>query len=237
RLQQELPGTTEEQVLKAKYLYESAFHPDTGEKQNIFGRMSCQVPGGMLVTGAMLSFYKTNSAVVFWQWLNQSFNALVNYTNRNANSPLTVTQMGVAYVTATSAALTSALVLKKYLGSRSSNLLQRFVPFVAVAAANCTNIPLMRQVELSNGVNVFDENGNKATVSKVAAAKGISQVVFSRILMAAPGMTILPFVMEALEKRRLLRNPKLSVVFQTLCVGTILSVMTPTSCAIFNQKW
>lgn len=47
-----------ERVIYAKKLYESAFHPDSGELQNVFGRMSFQVPGGMVLTGAMLQFYK-----------------------------------------------------------------------------------------------------------------------------------------------------------------------------------
>jgi Tricarboxylate carrier. len=58
RLKKEPPGTTKNDAIRAKRLYESAFHPDTGEKQNIFGRMSFQVPGGMAVTGALLTFYK-----------------------------------------------------------------------------------------------------------------------------------------------------------------------------------
>lgn len=109
-----------EEIVFAKKLYESAFHPDTGEKQNLFGRMSFQVPGGMLITGAMLQWYRSVPAIVFWQWVNQSFNALVNYTNRNANSPLTVTQLGVAYVSATSSALVAAIGFKNFMQKHAS---------------------------------------------------------------------------------------------------------------------
>jgi hypothetical protein len=58
RNHQEPPGTTTEQVWYARKLYESAFHPDSGELQNFCGRMSFQVPGGMLITGFMLQFYR-----------------------------------------------------------------------------------------------------------------------------------------------------------------------------------
>lgn len=52
------PGTTKDQLIYAKKLFESSFHPDSGELQNVIGRMSCQVPGGMLITGAMLQWYR-----------------------------------------------------------------------------------------------------------------------------------------------------------------------------------
>lgn len=233
----EPPGTTTEQLIYSRKLYESSFHPDTGDLQNVFGRMSFQVPGGMAITGGMLQFYRTATAVVFWQWVNQSFNALVNYTNRNAKSPLTTTQLGVAYVSATASAMLTALGCKAYWTKNAGPFMQRYVPFAAVAAANCANIPLMRQSEILYGIDVVDENGNQIGHSRIAAAKGISQVIFSRIVMCAPGMLILPVIMERLERYPWFRNVSiLHAPFQTVAVGCFLTFMVPFACAIFPQR-
>lgn len=191
----------------------------------------------MLITGGMLQWYKTTQAVVFWQWINQSFNACVNYTNRNAQSPVTTTQLGVAYVSATSSALVAAIGYKAWLSKRASPFFQRYVPFSAVAAANCVNIPLMRQDELINGVEVQDEAGTVIGKSRVAAAKGISQVVLSRITMAAPGMLLLPVLMERFERYPWFRSVSvLHGPFQTVVCGAFLIFMVPAACAIFPQR-
>ena len=84
----------------------------------------------------------------------------------------------------------------------------RFVPFLAVATANCINIPMMRQGEIVRGVIVMDNDGNQLGESRVrqtllclllehtvlyflqkAATKGIAQVCLSRITMSFPGMS------------------------------------------------
>lgn len=176
----------------------------------------------MLITGGMLAFYRTVPAVVLWQFLNQSFNAIVNYTNRNANSPTSVTQLGLAFVSATGAALVAAIGCKNYWAKRATPLLQRYVPFAAVAAANCVNIPFMRQNEILNGIDVKSADGEIVGQSRLAAIKGISEVIISRITMAAPGMLLLPVVMERLEKLPAYKRIKwINAPFQTIMVGCL----------------
>uniref|UniRef100_A0A1A9Z9K6 Sidoreflexin n=1 Tax=Glossina pallidipes TaxID=7398 RepID=A0A1A9Z9K6_GLOPL len=227
---------TVEELYRYKYLYDSAFHPETGEKSIIIGRMSAQVPMNTLITGCMLSFYKTTPAVVFWQWVNQTFNAIVNYTNRSGATPIPTQQLVTSYVLATGGALTTALSLNR-LVKNLHPLIGRFVPLAAVAAANMINVPMMRLQELKNGVVLLDENNNEMGVSKKAAIFGISAVVASRIAMATPGMTLTPVLINKLEAGGFLKRfPKASAPIQTLFCGFVLIFATPLGCAFFSQR-
>lgn len=90
----------------------------------------------------------------------------------------------------------------------------RFVPFAAVAGANCVNLPFMRWNEIRDGIALFDKDGKRVggrsktsdfvvfllrkgkiklcliQESSKAAKNAIAQVVLSRIGMAVPGLKI-----------------------------------------------
>lgn len=82
-----------------------------------------------------------------------------------------------------------------------------------------------------------DENNNPLGESRKAAVKGITQVVVSRITIAAPGMILLPVVMERLEKYAFMKKIQvLHAPLQAVFVGVVLLFMVPVACALFPQR-
>lgn len=230
---------SEDELWKLKELYDSAFHPQTGEKLFLLGRMSFQVPGNMTITGCMMTFYRSTPAVIFWQWANQSFNAIVNFTNRNASVGVSTEQLWISYGLATSTSVLTALLFNKIVSSTpalANGIIGRFVPLVAVAAANCVNIPFMRSEELKKGITIESADGTPLGSSQQAAIQAVSQVVPSRILMASPAMFIPPLIMAKLDKTAFLtKNPRLRAPVTILMTGVCLTVSTPLCCALFPQ--
>lgn len=172
--------------------------------------------------------------------MNQTFNSVVNYTNRNASIGVTTPQLAQAFVAASTASVVTAVGLNKIIAKTpklSSGFIGRLVPLVAVAAANCVNIPLMRQREVVEGINVELSNGEIIGKSKIAAKKALAQVIPSRILMAAPSMILPALVMTRVEHKPFLsRHPMLKATITVALTGLCLVFSTPICCALFPQR-
>ena len=88
-------------------------------------------------------------------------------------------QLGMAYACACSASVLTAIGFNKLIARNpqlSRGLIGRFVPLLAVAAANCINIPLMRQQEIKYGISIQTEDGEFVGKSTQAAKDAIMQV-------------------------------------------------------------
>ncbi|XP_033231897.1 sideroflexin-2-like [Belonocnema kinseyi] len=234
------PSITREDIIYAKKLHDSSFHPDNGELMTAIGRMSFQVPGNVILTGSMLTFYKSKLAVVGWQLINQSFNAIVNFTNRNAKSDTEGDDNIIkqAYVGATFASCGAALTFKQLFANKGP-LLARVVPFFAVAIGNMVNLPIMRQREITRGIPVSMKNSpeNPIIESRIAAVKGISECVMTRIAMAAPGMLGIPVLTNWTKKYCFYQaRPWLSVPTEITILALLLLILVPTCLAIYPQR-
>jgi tricarboxylate carrier len=227
------PGMTREDVWNAKYIYDSAYHPTTGELVFMPGRMSFQAPGNCIIASGMIIFYKTPLQNILGQLVNQSFNSTVNYSN--APVPKFVPQ---DFAVAAGSACAAAYGMNKMASRFAIPLLARLVPFAAVCVANGINLPYMRRDEIISGMPLEDENGNVVGHSPKIGKEAIIKVVLCRILMATPTMVVPPIVIESLSKpgKLLTKNPALKNPLQVLLVGLSLVFATPAACAIWPQR-
>jgi len=78
-----------EKIYKAQSVVSTAIHPDTGEFIPWPLRFSSFIPMNLPISFGMLFLAPTTFNTLFFQWLNQTYNASLNYANRNASSKYT----------------------------------------------------------------------------------------------------------------------------------------------------
>ncbi|XP_034015868.1 sideroflexin-5a isoform X2 [Thalassophryne amazonica] len=218
------PGVTDAQLWQAQKIKQAIIHPDTGEKIIMPFRMSGFVPFGTPV------------------WLNQSHNACVNYCNRNASKPAPLAKFVQGYLGAVTTAVSIAVGLNvliqkaNHFSPATKLLVQRFIPFPAVASANVCNVVLMRHTELSEGISVLDNNGNVVGTSKVAAKHALLETAMTRVVMPVPIVVLPPVIMAALEKLPLLQRQRRLVlpVHSLVCLAAFAFAL-PLAISLFPQ--
>jgi len=71
---------------KLQTIVNASIHPDTNKPVPWVMRMCAFVPTNLPIIFGMLMTPPTPVNTMFWQWLNQTYNAGMNYGNRNASS-------------------------------------------------------------------------------------------------------------------------------------------------------
>ena len=73
----------------AETVVSTAIHPDTGKLIPWTLRFSSFLPMNIPISFGFIFAAPTPFNTIFWQWLNQTYNAALNYENRNASSVYT----------------------------------------------------------------------------------------------------------------------------------------------------
>ncbi|XP_050177026.1 sideroflexin-5 isoform X2 [Myiozetetes cayanensis] len=185
---------------------------------------------------------QTLASTVFWQWLNQSHNACVNYANRNATKPSPTSKFIQGYLGAVISAVSIAVGLNVLIQRANKFtpatrlLIQRFVPFPAVASANICNVVLMRHTELEEGIDVLDNNGNIVGSSRIAAKHALLETALTRVVLPMPILVLPPIIMSLLEKTSLLRSrPRMILPVQSLVCLAAFGLALPLAISLFPQ--
>lgn len=126
-------------------------HPDSGELVMKFSRANGFVPVNVPLITAMLCSTPTIYNIAFWQWVNGTYNAGMNYFNRNTTAPTSDKDSFIAYLCATGAAVGMSLSMRfitnKLMGGRQGALIpiaRSFTMYMGAATANFVNVQLMR---------------------------------------------------------------------------------------------
>jgi hypothetical protein len=179
--------------------------------------------------------------ILFWQWMNQSQNSLVNYFNRNATSFASDNVIATSYAGAVTSAITIAYGLsravKRFTTPERAATLLKFIALPTSIAASSVNCLIMRWPETETGITVYDSTGAEVGKSKIAAVKAIKETVFSRMLLQVP-VFVFPPVMSMLPPvaRFIQRNPRLATPVMTAFLFVGFGFGLPASIAAFPQE-
>jgi len=180
----------------------------------------------------------STSALLFWSWVNQSQNALINYYNRNASTPMSNATLGMSYSTAVASALTvayglSSLLQRRFGPARAKQLL-KYVAFPSAMVASSLNCYIVRSPEIATGVPLTDANGKnvlEGETSSIAAREGVHSTTMSRALLQAPVYLVPPVLLALLRI-----PPHLATPMTTYLLLCSFGLGLPATIAAFPQQ-
>ena len=233
------PAYNDRALWEAKRVFEAAC-PDGETIIPRPFRMSGFVPYNGPICVAIVASQST-FPLLFWSWVNQSQNALVNYYNRNASSPMANATLAMSYGAAVGSALIVAFglatAIQRHYSPQQAKQLLQWVAFPSAVVASSLNCYIVRSPELETGIplmNVQGENVLEGATSLEAARRGVNATTASRALLQAPVYLLPPLLMStAIAKQWVMRHPAMVVPMTTYLLLTSFGIGLPATVAIF----
>ncbi|CAD7926259.1 unnamed protein product [Amoebophrya sp. A120] len=221
---------------QAKQLVKSMVHPVTQEVMFLPGRMSAFVPVNAPTAMGMLLHGPTGpAAAAFWQFMNQTGNAMTNYVNRSG-ATVDTSALFMSFASACTVSVTVALGMGR-LVARNPALknLGLFVPYVSVCMASMANLFLTRFEEWTNGVPVYDQDGQQLGVSAKAGFEGVWQTVTTRGWVTPLPILVLPPVL-IMAVRRVVANKTVLLATEISMIIGCMYYFLPFTLALQPQR-
>ena len=206
-------------------------------------RMCGFVPVNIPILCGMLIAPPTIFNTILFQWLNQSYNAGLNFGNKNSTCKYTNADIAGGYAAAVSSAIVVSVGMRKATAPLAASatgkkllLINTVVSAVAGGTASFCNTAFMRKAEVDKGILVFSDIKleNEAGVSKLAAYNAVTETAMSRTAMSlvsvsVPAVLILSFGAVGIRPT----GSSTKFLFEVFCIGTALRIGLPFSVSIF----
>jgi sideroflexin-5 len=217
------------QLWEAKRVLDSATNHATGEVVHPLARMCAFIPSSVPITLGMLTMTGP-AATVGLQWLNQSYNALFNYSHRS-KADTTKDEILKAYGVATLTSCGLALGLSRF----SNRIKPAFIiPTIAVMTAGCANVAFTRANEFRQGINVYNDSNEVVGVSKIAGKYAVGYTMLSRSIFLPIPIMVLPGLLSEFIRKRVSKGGKVRDLGISLgCIILSQALALPFCIALF----
>eukprot|EP00344_Euplotes_crassus_P000805 CAMPEP_0196999536 /NCGR_PEP_ID=MMETSP1380-20130617/4692_1 /TAXON_ID=5936 /ORGANISM="Euplotes crassus, Strain CT5" /LENGTH=349 /DNA_ID=CAMNT_0042416491 /DNA_START=14 /DNA_END=1063 /DNA_ORIENTATION=- len=228
----------------AQYLIGSSVHPDTNQILAPYQRFCSYSVINIPILFGMILSKQTTGTVIFWQWINQTYNAAINYSNRNASSDLGTSGLLKAYSAAVISSISIGLGMKRLLAPYSRKFKgpgQLFFNFIinvsAIGSAGVINVLIMRSEEMKKGITLTDSKGNEVGKSPIIGKDAVTKTALSRVILPIPPLLLPTIAFFFMEKRSLVPKSRIAkALTESVIFFCSMVFAPPMCCALFKQN-
>jgi len=224
------------QLWEARYGMRSAINSETGKIIPVYARMCAFVPCNIPIAFGLICLPVTRFNILSFNILNQSYNALMNYSNSSGTDD-SIKFVAISYALALTSSVGIGLLLKSRFSRNSAQNLGLFkevlIRFLPSCMAGFLNIFFMRSDYFLKGINVKDEKGNILGTSRISGAKAVIEGGLTRFILPLP-LIANHFILKRVNQYPL--NKKIKVGLELILCALALGFGLPCSIALFKEN-